>query len=52
VTPSRLPAKAAAPSAAREKTEEEGYILKREPDGRYRIVGRQARNKKKTTKKN
>ena len=52
VTASRLPAKAAASSTTPEKDEEEEYILEREPDGRYRIVGRQARKKKKTTKKN
>jgi hypothetical protein len=41
-TPSRLPAETKGVPSEAEKAEEE-YILEREPDGRYRIVGRRPR---------
>jgi hypothetical protein len=50
-TPSCLPVKAAVSSAKPEKDEEEGYILEREPDGRYRIIGRRPLKHKKTVTK-
>jgi hypothetical protein len=44
-TPSRKPAAIEDTSSERENDEEE-YILDREPDGRYRIVGRRPRKQK------